>query len=78
MRTLQFSKNFYSSIKTVGATVLGGFYSSIKTVGATVLGGLRALEWAWHCTETNLRCAGSSIKTVGATVLGGLWAASKL
>jgi len=30
-------------------------YSSIKTVGATVLGGLWALEWAWHSTETNLR-----------------------
>jgi len=24
------------------------FYSSIKTVGTTVLGGLWALEWAWH------------------------------
>jgi len=24
------------------------------------LGGLWALEWAWHCTETNLRCAGIS------------------
>jgi len=28
-------------------------YSSIKTVGATVLGGLWALEWAWHPAETN-------------------------
>jgi len=28
------------------------FYSSIKTVGATVFGGLWALEWAWHSTET--------------------------
>jgi len=34
------------------------FYSSIKTVGATVLGGWRALEWEWHTDETNLRCAG--------------------
>jgi len=57
-----------SSIKTVGATVLGGLWalewawhydSSIKTVGATVLGGLWALEWAWHF-ETNLRCVRSS------------------
>jgi len=32
------------------------FYSSIKTVGAAVLGGL----WAWHISETNLRCAGIS------------------
>jgi len=24
------------------------------------LGGLWALEWAWHSTETNLRCAGIS------------------
>jgi len=45
MRTLHFSLNFYSSIKTVGATVLGGLW---------------ALEWAWHSTETNLRCAGIS------------------
>jgi len=36
------------------------FYSSIETVGATVLGGLWALEWAWHIAETNLRCAGIS------------------
>jgi len=34
-------------------------YSSIKTVGATVLGGLWALEWAWHIAETNLRCVRS-------------------
>jgi len=34
------------------------FYSSIKTVGATVLVDLWALEWAWHSAETNLRCAG--------------------
>jgi len=48
--------DFLSSIKTVGATVLGGlwalewawFLSSIKTVGVTVLGGLWALEWAWQ------------------------------
>jgi len=26
-------------------------FSSIKTVGATALGGLWALEWAWHITE---------------------------
>jgi len=36
------------------------FYSSIKTVGATVLGGLWALEWAWHSAETNWRCVRSS------------------
>jgi len=24
------------------------------------LGGLWALEWAWHISETNLRCAGIS------------------
>jgi len=35
-------------------------YSSIKTVGATVLGGLLALEWAWHIAETNLGCVRSS------------------
>jgi len=35
-------------------------YSSIKTVGATVLRGLWALEWVWHAAETNLRCVGSS------------------
>jgi len=35
-------------------------YSSIKTVGATVLGGVWALEWAWHSAETNLRCVRSS------------------
>jgi len=29
--------------------------SSIKTVGATVLGGLWVLEWAWHIAGTNLR-----------------------
>jgi len=34
-------------------------YSSIKTVGATVLGGLWALEWAYHFSETNLRCVRS-------------------
>jgi len=28
-------------------------YSSIETVGATVLGGLCALEWVWHSAETN-------------------------
>jgi len=26
----------------------------------TILGDLWALEWAWHSTETNLRCAGIS------------------
>jgi len=31
------------------------FYSNIKIVGATVLGGLWGLEWAWHIAETNLR-----------------------
>jgi len=36
------------------------FYSSIKTVGATLLCGVWALEWAWHSAETNLRCAGIS------------------
>jgi len=45
MRTIHFSLNFYSSIKTVGATVLGGLW---------------ALEWAWHSAVTNLRCAGIS------------------
>jgi len=34
------------------------FYSSIKTVEATV--SVRALEWVWHSTETNLRCVRSS------------------
>jgi len=37
MRTIHFSLNLYSSIKTVGATVLGGLW---------------ALEWAWHSAET--------------------------
>jgi len=36
------------------------FYSSIKTLEATVLCGLWALEWSWHSTETNLRCVRSS------------------
>jgi len=36
------------------------FLSSIKIVGATGLGGLSALEWAWHIAETDLRCAGIS------------------
>jgi len=40
--------------------MLLNFYSSIKTVGATVLGGLYALKWAWHAAETNLRCVRSS------------------
>jgi len=31
--------------------------SSIKTVGATVLGGMWALEWAMHTDETNFRCS---------------------
>jgi len=35
-------------------------YSSIKTVGATVLGVLWAWEWEWLIAETNLRCARSS------------------
>jgi len=35
-------------------------YSSIKTVGGTILGGLWTLEWAWHSAETNLRWAGIS------------------
>jgi len=34
-------------------------YSSIKTVGATVLGGLWALEWMWHIAEKNVRCVRS-------------------
>jgi len=29
-------------------TIHLNFYSSFKTVGATVLGGLWALDWAWH------------------------------
>jgi len=33
------------------------FCSSIKTVGATVLGGLWAFEWAPHTDETDLHCA---------------------
>jgi len=45
MRTIHFSYNFSSSIKTVGVTVLGGLW---------------ALEWAWHSAETNLRCLRSS------------------
>jgi len=65
MRTIhfrQYTSSFYSSVKTVGATVLGGLWAlaSIKTVGATVLGGLWALERAWQSTETNLRCVRSS------------------
>jgi len=36
------------------------FFSTMKVVGATGLGGLWALEWAWHPAETNLRCAGIS------------------
>jgi len=31
------------------------FFSSIKIVGATGLGGLWTLEWAWYAAETNLR-----------------------
>jgi len=45
MRTIHFSHNFDSSIKTVGATVFGGLW---------------ALELAWDIAETNLRCAGIS------------------
>jgi len=45
MRTIHFSKNYYSCIKTVGATVLGGLW---------------ALEWAWPAAKTNLRCVRSS------------------
>jgi len=42
MRTINFSLNLHSTIKTVGATVLGGLW---------------ALEWAWHAagTKTALR-----------------------
>jgi len=29
------------------------FYSNIKTVGATALGGLWALKWALHIAEIN-------------------------
>jgi len=36
------------------------FFSSMKIVGATSLGGLWALEWVWHSAETNLRCVRSS------------------
>jgi len=46
-------------MKIVGATGLV-FLSSMKTEAFTGLGGLWALEWAWHSTETNLRCAGIS------------------
>jgi len=45
MRTIQSSQNFNSSIKTVGATVLGGLW---------------ALDWARHTDEINLRWAGIS------------------
>jgi len=45
MRTIHFSKNFFSSTKTVGTPVLAGLW---------------ALEWAWHIAETNLRYAGIS------------------
>jgi len=45
MTTILFSQNVYSSIKTVGATVLGGLW---------------ALKWAWQTAETILRCAGIS------------------
>jgi len=39
------------------------FLSSMKTVGATGLGGLWALEWAVHIRVTNLRCVpGCGIK----------------
>jgi len=51
MRTIHFSYIF-SSMKIVGAT--GHFYSSFKSVAATVLGGLWVLECAWQSTETNL------------------------
>jgi len=34
-------------------------YSSIITVGATVLSGLWPLEWALHIAETNLCCVRS-------------------
>jgi len=30
------------------------FISSMKILGATVLGGLWALEWAWHIRVINL------------------------
>jgi len=32
------------------------FFSSMKIVGVTGLGGLWILEWAWHNRVTNLRC----------------------
>jgi len=32
------------------------FFSSMKIVGATGLGGLWALKWAWHLRVTNLHC----------------------
>jgi len=32
------------------------FFSSMKIVGGTGLGGLWALEWAWHIRVTNLCC----------------------
>jgi len=51
MRKLHFSSNFYSSIKTIGATVFGGLW---------------ALKWAWDAAETNLRCVrcASGFKTL--------------
>jgi len=36
------------------------FFSSMKNLGATFLGGLWAQEWAWHVNVTNLRCVGIS------------------
>jgi len=50
--------HFYSSIKTVGTTVFAVCGRGKFFFGS--LGGLWALEWAWHFTETNLRCVGSS------------------
>jgi len=53
--------NFLNRYVLIGTIhFISNFYSSIKTVGATVLGGLWASEWAWHPAESNLHCARSS------------------
>jgi len=48
--------NFFSGQSREASTFQLKFFSSIKIVGATDLGGLWALEWARHIRVTNLRC----------------------